>query len=179
MCFRLRTSEEELKNCISNLKHWIIQDDINAISTRYQDGSPEKESEEETETETETDGSAIKDPYFPKALSVKVAEVTDLCQWIHENYNSDDLPSSTMPLIENYSAIFGVPMVRKAIENKIKLCDLKGQGARYRPRIKNLFETKESVRELAEMDVEAIKNASGRDVGLDDVMKKIKEKYGE
>ena len=47
LAFRLRTTDAEIKTVLSKLSHWLEQDDITAISTRYQsDGL-------ETETETE------------------------------------------------------------------------------------------------------------------------------
>jgi hypothetical protein len=55
LAFRLRTSVTEVKSLISKLSHWVIQDDINLISTRYQVDSLETETETETERELETD----------------------------------------------------------------------------------------------------------------------------
>jgi hypothetical protein len=53
--FRLRISETKAKQIISKLSHWIITDDINVISKRYQDDTPETETySKETEKETES-----------------------------------------------------------------------------------------------------------------------------
>ena len=49
LAFRLRISEKSLCIEMIRLKKWLIQDDINPISTGYQPDAPE------TETETETD----------------------------------------------------------------------------------------------------------------------------
>ena len=49
--FRLRIEEDVLKQQLTRLKHWVIQDDINTISDRYQTDAPETETETETETE--------------------------------------------------------------------------------------------------------------------------------
>ena len=53
LAFRLRVSEKEAKSIVSSLSHWLIQDDINAISGRYQDDIPEIERETEIEKERE------------------------------------------------------------------------------------------------------------------------------
>lgn len=53
LAFRLRVSENEAKSIVSKLSHWLIQDDINVISERYQDDRLEKERETETEGERE------------------------------------------------------------------------------------------------------------------------------
>ena len=45
IAFRLRISEVKLKQELNKLSHWVIQDDINMISTRYQDDIPETETE--------------------------------------------------------------------------------------------------------------------------------------
>jgi hypothetical protein len=57
LAFRLRLSETETKTAVLKLSHWLIQDDINMISERYQSDSleTEKETEKETERETEVD----------------------------------------------------------------------------------------------------------------------------
>lgn len=49
LAFRLRISEKQLNQALTKLSHWVIQDDIEVISERYQLDAPE------TETETETD----------------------------------------------------------------------------------------------------------------------------
>lgn len=51
IAFRLRISEKQAKQTLTNLSHWLIQDDINVISDRYQDDAPERAGEE-TEGET-------------------------------------------------------------------------------------------------------------------------------
>jgi len=49
LAFRLRMSEKQTSDCVSKLSHWLEQDDINVISSRYQDDAPETERETETE----------------------------------------------------------------------------------------------------------------------------------
>lgn len=49
IAFRLRIATKEANQLLNSLESWLIQDDINAISTGYQPDAPE------TETETETD----------------------------------------------------------------------------------------------------------------------------
>ena len=58
LAFRLRVSEKQAISIVSQLDHWLIQDDINVISDRYQDDSLEIETEtyrKETETKKETE----------------------------------------------------------------------------------------------------------------------------
>jgi hypothetical protein len=56
LAFRLRLSEKETKDAVSKLSHWLIQNDINMISSQYQSDSLETETERETEKETEVEG---------------------------------------------------------------------------------------------------------------------------
>lgn len=51
LAFRLRMTEKQAESIVSKLGHWLERDDINAISTRYQE--TRLETEEETERETE------------------------------------------------------------------------------------------------------------------------------
>ena len=53
IAFRLRASEHQVKQSLSKLSHWILQDDINMISKRYQNDALEREGERETEEEKE------------------------------------------------------------------------------------------------------------------------------
>ena len=53
LAFRLRTTPNEIKLLISKLSHWLIQDDINLISGRYQPDTLETERETELEKEKE------------------------------------------------------------------------------------------------------------------------------
>jgi hypothetical protein len=51
--FRLRISQDKMEKQLQQLNHWVVDDDINMISSRYQDDAPETETEtyrEETET---------------------------------------------------------------------------------------------------------------------------------
>ena len=82
LAFRLRLSEKETEVCNIKLSHWLDQDDINAISTRYQDDAPETETETETELEkeketelfVETDKSVVN----PKRISCPTEELLNL-----------------------------------------------------------------------------------------------------
>jgi len=51
LAFRLRVTEKQAISIVSQLDHWLIQDDINVISDRYQDDSLEIEKETEKETD--------------------------------------------------------------------------------------------------------------------------------
>jgi hypothetical protein len=53
IAFRLRLTEKEAKQRLSQVSNWLDQDDITTISPRYHDGPPETE----TETELEHDAS--------------------------------------------------------------------------------------------------------------------------
>ena len=70
IAFRLRISESTVPQLLNRLEQWLIQDDINVISTRYQDDTPETETEAEAETETEAEAeqrpTASKDNTKPK-----------------------------------------------------------------------------------------------------------------
>ena len=55
IAFRLRLSKTSIKTTISRLGHWLIHDDITAISCQYQNDSLETETETEKETEKETE----------------------------------------------------------------------------------------------------------------------------
>lgn len=52
LAFRLRMSEKQTLECLNKLSHWLECDDINAISSGYQDDLLETETETELETET-------------------------------------------------------------------------------------------------------------------------------
>lgn len=61
LAFRLRTPQNDVKDWISQLSHWLEQVDIEVISGRYQDDNKpivltrSQETEEETERETEVE----------------------------------------------------------------------------------------------------------------------------
>jgi len=72
--FRLRVSEQKIKLHISELNHWLVNDDINAISERYQDDIPETETEAyRKEKETNADFSDFWFLY-PKKIAKQDAE---------------------------------------------------------------------------------------------------------
>jgi hypothetical protein len=55
IAFRLRMSNAVINKALHELKPFVIQDDITAISPRYQDDAPETETEAEEKTEKETE----------------------------------------------------------------------------------------------------------------------------
>lgn len=76
IAFRLRKTEKEINKALEELSDFLIQDDINVISSRYQHGPPETETEtyrEETETESFVDFDEI-------ATAIKLWN--DLCKKI-------------------------------------------------------------------------------------------------
>jgi len=50
LSWRMRMTEKQVNECLIKLSHWLIQDDINTISNKYQDDAPETETETEKET---------------------------------------------------------------------------------------------------------------------------------
>jgi hypothetical protein len=68
LAFRLRMTEKDTEASLIKLSHWLEQDDINAISTRYQDDLLETETEIEKETKTELS-------VEPQSVSQPVVEV--------------------------------------------------------------------------------------------------------
>lgn len=55
LAFRLRTTETEVDSFLSKLSHWLVREDISAISARYQGDASERETERERERETEAE----------------------------------------------------------------------------------------------------------------------------
>jgi hypothetical protein len=62
LAFRLRLSLNQVKTDISRLSQWLIQDDINVISQRYQDDTLETERETEREGESKSNLRAYRIP---------------------------------------------------------------------------------------------------------------------
>lgn len=58
LAFRLRMTEKQTNDCLNKLSHWLEQDDINVISSRYQSDSLETE----TETKTEKKATVVATP---------------------------------------------------------------------------------------------------------------------
>ena len=75
LAFRLRITEKNLRIILSQLSHWLIQDDIDVISDGYQLDAPERAGEE-TETETETDApkSSAKFDFLKSLIANGVSE---------------------------------------------------------------------------------------------------------
>ena len=78
LAFRLRISENQLNQILNNLNHWLIQDDINVISERYQVDAPETETETETEREGETETEAEKKVFSHKKRGTRLPENFEL-----------------------------------------------------------------------------------------------------
>jgi hypothetical protein len=87
LAFRLRITEKQLNQYFTKLSHWLIQDDITMISTRYQLDAPETETETETETERETDSFAQFWKIYPK----KVGKDLALASWKKKKPRLDDV----------------------------------------------------------------------------------------
>jgi hypothetical protein len=104
LAFRLRTTEKTLKNTLSTLSHWLIRDDIELISERYQDDPSETETETETEREKEAPKNGVCVPVAtlpqkPKQLTplqrivegwkVTVGVARDDKAWDRAHYNAN------------------------------------------------------------------------------------------
>ena len=78
IAFRLRLSVAEAKLLISKLSHWLINDDINVISERYQNDAPETETEVETKTEIKTETELLRTKKNQNALSAPEGVTTEV-----------------------------------------------------------------------------------------------------
>jgi len=81
LAFRLRMSEKDTKDIVTKLSAWLEQDDIDGISSVYQDDMPEKRREEtdkEKEIEAPEGVSQLVWNSFVKQRKTKKAQLTDL-----------------------------------------------------------------------------------------------------
>jgi len=83
LAFRLRISEKDTKDIVTKLSAWLEQDDINGISSAYQDDMPEKRREEtdkEKEKEIEAPEGVSQQVWtsFVKQRKTKKAQLTQL-----------------------------------------------------------------------------------------------------
>lgn len=81
LAFRLRMSEKDTKDIVTRLSAWLEQDDINGISSVYQDDMPEKRREEtDKEKEIEAPEGVSQQVWssFVKQRKAKKAQLTDL-----------------------------------------------------------------------------------------------------
>lgn len=81
LAFRLRMSEKDTKDVVTRLSAWLEQDDIDGISSVYQDDMPEKRREEtdkEKEIEAPEGVSQLVWNSFVKQRKTKKAQLTDL-----------------------------------------------------------------------------------------------------
>jgi hypothetical protein len=121
IAFRLRMSEKSLQSIVSDLSHWLIQDDINTASPCHQLGPSETEAyTKEIETyNTETELCALSDfetfwKAYPKKIGKKAAEqawrkakdkpnVVDTLQAIENAKHSDQWTKENGQFIPNPS----------------------------------------------------------------------------
>ena len=81
LAFRLRMSEKDTKDIVTRLSAWLEQDDIDGISSVYQDDMPEKRREEtDKEKEIEAPEGVSQQVWnsFVKQRKTKKAQLTDL-----------------------------------------------------------------------------------------------------
>jgi hypothetical protein len=81
LAFRLRMSEKDTKDIVTKLSSWLEQDDIDGISSVYQDDMPEKRREEtdkEKEIEAPEGVSQLVWNSFVKQRKAKKAQLTQL-----------------------------------------------------------------------------------------------------
>jgi len=79
LAFRLRMTEKQTSDCIFKLSHWVEQDDIKPISTRYQDDRLETETETEREKEGEKEKKTQRGTRLP-ADCLLPPEWADFCK---------------------------------------------------------------------------------------------------
>lgn len=80
IAFRLRLPENKTIQLLNELKHWLIQVNINLISSGYQDDTPERageETETERETESETEGETETEARARKCSKFSPAVIPD------------------------------------------------------------------------------------------------------
>jgi hypothetical protein len=70
LAWRLRMTEKQVLEQVSKLSHWLNQDDIKAISSKYQYDLPETEREKETKKETKAEKEPLKRVIVEKPDSV-------------------------------------------------------------------------------------------------------------
>jgi hypothetical protein len=70
LAWRLRMTEKQVLEQVSKLSHWLNQDDIKAISSKYQDDLPETEKEIETKKESKVEKEPLKRVIVEKPDSV-------------------------------------------------------------------------------------------------------------
>jgi hypothetical protein len=80
--FRLRISEDKLKQALTNLSNWLIQDDDSVISLGCQDDAPETETE--TEREDKKPSTKIKTS-LPKDFEIS----DEVKKWAKENKHNN------------------------------------------------------------------------------------------
>jgi len=81
LAFRLRMSEKDTKDVVTRLSAWLEQDDIDGISSVYQDDMPEKRREDtDKEKEIEAPEGVSQQVWnsFVKQRKTKKAQLTDL-----------------------------------------------------------------------------------------------------
>ena len=81
IAFKLRLPEHEINKSLQELKDFLIFDDINMISERYQVDAPETETETETETEKKVFVAASKKK---KKLSLDELSIDHIADWLAE-----------------------------------------------------------------------------------------------
>src|SRR5262245_17198502 len=74
IAFRLRLTEKEAKQRLSQVSGWFEQADITKRSPRYQDGPPETETESESESEKKTGKILLPDDWKPSASHYELAK---------------------------------------------------------------------------------------------------------
>jgi hypothetical protein len=159
LAFRLRKSKDDVISCVSRLNHWIIQDDINVISSEYQDVTPEKERETESEIESETETKAedvvmspeIPDPYFQE-IKAQPHEVAAICVLATKKYKNTQFQNQIQPYAINLLSQLPFETVKKAVENTSKMFEMHGRAHDKRPNFEKQFDSAQSVQEQAERE---------------------------
>jgi len=111
LSFRLRITENVLKQRLTKLNNWLIQDDIIMISDQYQVDAPETETETETEKEGEKEGEKEKEVKISKK-NKKTSDIDFL-----KNY---DLPENLANDFLMLRKAKKAPMTETALKGLIK-----------------------------------------------------------
>ena len=166
LSFRLRKTEDEIKNALKRLKQWIIQDDIDMISEGYQDDALETERETEKETKKEGEQTApapdlempdwsntenAPDPYF-KQDKFSATEVVTICELATTIYKSTQYPHLIKNHVQQLLSEVDFNTLKTAIENAAAGGD---SDHRYRPNFDKMFSDGQAVIEIAKAPIKA------------------------
>jgi hypothetical protein len=116
LAFRLRISEKQLKQSLTRLSNYLIQDDISVISERYQVDAPETETETETETENRGRGQrqrSEREAETDSSDDAKASRLKNVCVW--KSYETAYLNKYGVEPVRNAKTNGQVAQLRKRL----------------------------------------------------------------